>query len=761
MHNYIVYKTAPRPGTEKLNKIPVNPLSGAPINPLDPQNWMTRGEAEATGHPIGVIVEPPYFCVDLDYCLTESGAWSQEALSMLARFPGAMVEVSVSGKGLHIFGRYSGELPPHRCRAPGVELYTRDRFIAVGYNAIGDAETDHTSALLALIAEIGEPVANAARGATAWTTEPCTEWCGPEDDDELINVMMRSKPSGQVALGVKASIQQLWNGDPDVLCDFYPDEAREFDASAADASLFSHLAFWTGKDCERMERLARRSGLNREKWDDRPDYIERTVLGAAAQCVNVYKCPALTKIETSAVTGGRGMLREGFQMLTAAQQIEYFAGCYYVRDEDRVLVPDGATLKRSQFDAVYGGYEFLIDFNGKCEKSAWVAFTQSRCCTFPKVDCVAFRPKAAPLLAFTEGGRKLINSYIPIEVPMESGDVSPFLTHLEKLLPVASDRAILLDYMAGVVQLQGTKLQWWPIIQGAEGNGKTALLKILAYAVGQRYSYIARTESLTNNFNAWVAGKLFVGIEEIWVQHRLDIANAIKTYVTNDQLPVEKKGVDEFMGDNYANGMALSNHEDCVIKHRGDRRYAVFFCAQQDELDILRDGMDADYFNAFYSWLENGGYAKTAHFLKTYQIANIKQLTYRAPETSSTQKAIEASLGPVAEQIIEAVGANMQGFRGGWVSGNALKRLLDNARIKISFHKRAGILREIGYIPHPALFKGRSTVDIPGDGEGRPVLYVKKGSIPAGSDTPVEAYQKAQGYIIAGGSSNAAVVQNN
>ncbi|MFR4804189.1 MAG: hypothetical protein ACLT98_13270 [Eggerthellaceae bacterium] len=41
------------------------------------------------------------------------------------------------------------------------------------------------------------------------------------------------------------------------------------DRSAADMALCSHLAFWCGRDAGRMDRIFRRSGLMRDKWDSR------------------------------------------------------------------------------------------------------------------------------------------------------------------------------------------------------------------------------------------------------------------------------------------------------------------------------------------------------------------------------------------------------------------------------------------------------------------------------------------------------------
>ena len=68
--------------------------------------------------------------------------------------------------------------------------------------------------------------------------------------------------------------KRLWSGDAS---DYGNDHSR------ADLALCRILAFWCGEDCERVDRLFRRSGLMREKWDRRSgegSYGTRTI-GAA------------------------------------------------------------------------------------------------------------------------------------------------------------------------------------------------------------------------------------------------------------------------------------------------------------------------------------------------------------------------------------------------------------------------------------------------------------------------------------------------
>ena len=58
--------------------------------------------------------------------------------------------------------------------------------------------------------------------------------------------------------------------------------------SEADSALCCKLAFWFGKDSQRIDTMFRQSGLMREKWD-REDYARRTIAGAMGLIDEGYK----------------------------------------------------------------------------------------------------------------------------------------------------------------------------------------------------------------------------------------------------------------------------------------------------------------------------------------------------------------------------------------------------------------------------------------------------------------------------------------
>lgn len=282
---FIVCRLVPHPSKAgKMNKFPVNPYTGEVWNAHDPQIWLDCTSAAAavelygSGHGVGFVFTDgdPFWFLDIDNCATADGQWSELARHLVAALPGAAVEVSQSGRGLHLFG--TGNCPPHSSRNDrlGVEFYTTGRFVYLGSGAVGWAGTDCSPALPWLVDNFFPPRAEAVAGED-WRTEPVAEWSGPTDDDALIARALASRQGAAAAFGGRASFRDLWEGNAEALGRSFPDSGgRAYDASAADAALASHLAYFTGNNHERILRLMARSALARDKWE-RADYIRGTI----------------------------------------------------------------------------------------------------------------------------------------------------------------------------------------------------------------------------------------------------------------------------------------------------------------------------------------------------------------------------------------------------------------------------------------------------------------------------------------------------
>lgn len=303
LQQFITWQAVPVPGG-KPTKIPTDPKSRIPIDPHDPKNWLTYDQARATGLPVGFVLTDgdPYFCLDVDDAKDAAGNWDQRALDLLAMFPGAFSELSVSGNGFHVWGRADIlALGPRRKKfvLPSglkIEVYTDKRFIALGPNSNGGNPDLDWTALLASIV----PVSTDSTDSTPLVDVADPAWSGPTNDEELIALMLSARGSIAAAFGDAASFADLWQARVDVLERVYPSTSgKPFDHSSADQALCNALAFWTGKNPARMDRLFRRSGLMRDKWE-RVDYSSVTISKAVQSTRNVYsRRPAVAPVGTT------------------------------------------------------------------------------------------------------------------------------------------------------------------------------------------------------------------------------------------------------------------------------------------------------------------------------------------------------------------------------------------------------------------------------------------------------------------------------
>ena len=149
---------------------------------FDPKNWLTLDKAiffaEAYQVKVGFVLtkEDRYFCVDIDGCLDADGQWTTLAQDILGRFPGCYIEISQSGRGLHVIGLGDTKIASrHRKKkaANGLELYTENRFISLtGKHASGNSLCEASTALNQLIEEHFQKSTEFDNTSDArWTTE--------------------------------------------------------------------------------------------------------------------------------------------------------------------------------------------------------------------------------------------------------------------------------------------------------------------------------------------------------------------------------------------------------------------------------------------------------------------------------------------------------------------------------------------------------------------------------------------------------------
>lgn len=268
-------------------KVPLS-INGSYASSTNPATWcdvetaLTYANAWNCGVGFVLTDADPFRVIDIDHCYV-NGQWTQLAHQVCGQFPGAAVEISQSGEGLHIW--LTGALPErHSNKALGLELYARERFIALtgaGVQPGTSAATDYPQ-LHAFVSHHFPP-RQTVQGELQWYDRAIPEAGNvPQDDEMFLRAFLSAPPSqprpdAQQAFAhlqsgkeatqmerVPVSNRDLFEANAAVLSQAWPSDAPwGYDKSNAAFSLACRLAYWTGKDCPRIERLMNRAAFQR------------------------------------------------------------------------------------------------------------------------------------------------------------------------------------------------------------------------------------------------------------------------------------------------------------------------------------------------------------------------------------------------------------------------------------------------------------------------------------------------------------------
>ena len=263
----------------RREKYPIDPSTGTKAKTNDPTTWGTHEEAircaiERDLDGIGFVPtrEDDLVGIDFDNCInaktSEITQWALNAIEVFDSY----TEISPSGTGIRIF--VLGELPEKNERDGGVrrgpvEMYDQGQYLTFTGNVYDSCIPikRRQRALERLYARITSknPQENSEASREAVNV--------PIEDAALVEKARRA--------GNGAKFRKLYDEG---------DASGHVSESEADLALMGILAFWTGRDRERMERLFAGSALGqREKWTKRADYRRSTVDLAVRGCANIYE----------------------------------------------------------------------------------------------------------------------------------------------------------------------------------------------------------------------------------------------------------------------------------------------------------------------------------------------------------------------------------------------------------------------------------------------------------------------------------------
>ena len=284
---YCVWKLE-KAAKERITKVPYNPRNGYHASVNQPATFAdletALGAMNREGYNgVGLRVSGRIGCIDIDNSVTDEGIPSANAEAALRMLPEAFAELSPSGHGLHLYFlvpedfRFDRDDYYINSQKKGMEIYLPDltqRFMTVTGRMFREGTLQITGDQLKTFCETFMRKAQTNKAARATPPEG-----GSVLSDEEVLRRCREGYGGK-------TFEQYYSGDWHRYSDV------NWSHSEADLSVCSRLAFFTRGDREQMDRLFRKSGLMRDKWDQargESTYGQITINRAIQGCSAFYE----------------------------------------------------------------------------------------------------------------------------------------------------------------------------------------------------------------------------------------------------------------------------------------------------------------------------------------------------------------------------------------------------------------------------------------------------------------------------------------
>jgi uncharacterized protein (DUF927 family) len=346
----------------KPTKPPTDPKTGVKCDPTNADIWTTFDEAYAAakrrGQGIGFVCLNGWCGVDLDNCVDDRGALTPEAQEIVGRLI-SYTEFSPSRRGLHIVVKATLADDVNTKKPFGFEMYS----------ASGHYLTVTGDVLEGMPLEIRERQDIAEQLYAEF--KPKTVEAGERADRRRMRAAIvlddESIREKIMASADREKFERLWDGDT---------SAPGGDHSAADLALCGTLAFWLDCDSARMDAWFRRSGVMRDKWDERhgkQTYGALTISKAIAGRENTYRYLGFEIRDDSAVyhvevkgEGEKQKVRETFvcsliEILGEARDVNNAGWSLLIKIRDRDGVVSEHLMQRTLAEDTRELFTFLVD----------------------------------------------------------------------------------------------------------------------------------------------------------------------------------------------------------------------------------------------------------------------------------------------------------------------------------------------------------------------------------------------------------------
>jgi hypothetical protein len=324
------------------------------------------------------------------------------------------------------------------------------------------------------------------------------------------------------------------------------------------------------------------------------------------------------------------------------EKAEWWDRFAYIQDDDSYFdMQDRRELSRSTFNALFRHIDCKSINNSKRKIEASVSFDENRQAKGAKA-LVGITYAAGELMLVARDGLVYGNRWRDARPEPVAGDVSLWLKHVERMVPIDFEREHLLNALAHKVQFPTHKINHAILMGGNHGSGKDTLFAPFFWAIGGKAKAncsLVKNEDLTSQWGYALECEVMeiAELRQAEAKDRRALENVLKPIIAAppEMLPINRKGLHPYMALNRVFVVAFSNERVAISIPSEDRRW---FCIWA-EASKLPEAQAVSLWN----WYQHrGGFEAVAHYLHT---RDVSAWNPNAPPPMTEAKAIMVEHG--------------------------------------------------------------------------------------------------------------------
>ena len=303
------------------------------------------------------------------------------------------------------------------------------------------------------------------------------------------------------------------------------------------------------------------------------------------------------------------------------EKSEWWGRFAYIQTDDAYFdLQDKRELTRGTFNALFRHISCKSIHNGRKVEASY-SFDEHRQAKGAK-SLVGVTYAAGADVLVARDGLPYGNRWRDARPTPVAGDVSPWLAHVERMVPEEFEREHLLNALAHKVQFPAHKINHAILMGGNHGSGKDTLFAPFFWAIGgeaKANCSLVKNEDLNSQWGYALECEVMeiAELRQAEAKDRRALENTLKPIIAAppELLMVNRKGLHPYMALNRVFVIAFSNERVAISLPSEDRRWFVLWCAAPK----LPEAQAVSLWN----WYQRrGGFEAVAHYLHTRDVSD-------------------------------------------------------------------------------------------------------------------------------------------